>query len=615
MTDLDFSYSISVPNVPSDTQASLWSFNSVKLLPFDANTTALHNNRTNQGLLVRAEVAHALSLCKAFRSLDAHLENILAAMPPLRENPEDVLNILTSIRDAGFLESNTDAWQRLTQDAVPHGSSPSRVFILTCDRPAALERVLKNLSEITLDHTIESVWVIDDSKQGISSQQNAAAIAGFENRLSIPLHHVNPTMQTRLYDHLSDALPEHGSSLSFLLDGDHWPNTATYGRARNLALLLSVGYRALVMDDDILPKAIAPPFARRGLKLGTALEREAQFYENRDTLMQHALDMGDNPVSLMLGNLGQTLGSLMSEQLSGAADLAGWDGNVLGRHKACSPVLLNQCGTWGDPGTGDGGWAFFLPEPSLKSFLAASVPMDLLLGARSNWVGYRGPTLSPYGSISQLTGLDHRALLPPYFPAGRGEDILFGIMLQRLHPESMVLSEGWSIRHDPLESRPERGNLLPVKVSPGLHTLADWLGREPDDQWGLTPERRINLLSKEVRTLSEMSSEALEQLVGEQLASKRTHLLARCVNHLEHVTALEPSANADAWSAFLSQTQAELIEALQAPESEPIDSVLAKSDRSDWSSLRTMGTQLANALAAWPEICAAAKRFTPNHPR
>ena len=117
----------------SDTQAPLWSFNSVKLLPFDANTTALHNTRTNQGLLVQAEVAHALSLCKPFRSLDAHLENIMTAMPPLREKPEDARNILNYVKNEGFLESNSSAWQRLTNEVAHHHHSPSRLFILTCD--------------------------------------------------------------------------------------------------------------------------------------------------------------------------------------------------------------------------------------------------------------------------------------------------------------------------------------------------------------------------------------------------------------------------------------------------------------------------------------------------
>ena len=143
------------------------------------------------------------------------------------------------------------------------------------------------------------------------------------------------------------------------------------------------------------------------------------------------------------------------------------------RYSAQSPVLLNQCGSWGDPGTGDASWIFFLPEQSIKSLISSEQPLEHLLAARANWMGYRGPTLSAYGSLSQLTGFDHRTLLPPYFPAGRGEDALFGIMLQRVQPNSLVLTEGWAIRHEPLDNRANRGDLKPLNVKPSMSTLAD----------------------------------------------------------------------------------------------------------------------------------------------
>ncbi|GIR90450.1 MAG: hypothetical protein CM15mP89_4550 [Gammaproteobacteria bacterium] len=59
-------------------------------------------------------------------------------------------------------------------------------------------------------------------------------------------------------------------------------------------------------------------------------------------------------------------------------------------------------------------------------------------------------------------------------------------MLQRLHPESGVWNEGWAIRHEPIDTvRAEA--LTALSVKPGISLLADWLGREPRDQWGLAP--------------------------------------------------------------------------------------------------------------------------------
>lgn len=611
MSGFSYSFSIAPQKSTSVGESELWSFNGTAVLPCTSSTVALYNSSKNLGMLVQKEVAHALSFCAPFRSLGGHLEKILAAMPPLRETPEDAHNILRGIRDAGFLESSDAAWRRITQVSASAQSASARVFILTCDRPAALKRLLENLTTITLDAVIESVWVIDDSKNPASQADNAEIVSGLAHTLPVPVRHVDNELQQTLLDHLAKSLPQHTSSVDFLLSAGEWPTFATYGRARNLALLLSVGYRSLVLDDDILLRAIAPPAASRGLSLGTAGDRQAKFYDSHNALMQHALDVGQDPLSLMLKHVGVNLGNLVSNELSGPESLSGWDGEVLSRHSAASPLLLSQCGSWGDPGTADGNWIFFLPSCSIAELLASKHPTDALLAARSAWVGYRGPTLSPFGVMSAVTGLDHQHLLPPYFPAGRGEDIFFGILLQRLHPESLVLNEGWAIQHEPLEARPERGDLSPISVSPGLNMLADWLGREPEDQWGVSPERRLQMVSDEVRTLAEMDNASLERLMGLNLASKRTSLLARCVGHAENLQAIESSANTEAWSHFLANTQNSLMQALQISETNAINNAFAKNNQKDWGSLKTMGTRLADSLAAWPQICEAAKDFTP----
>jgi len=612
MSDFNFSYSIGSPPTLAGESAPLWSFNSTTVLPCIDNTVTLHNSRKNQSLLVQSEVAHALSFCAPFRSMDAHLERILAAMPPLRDEPEDARNILTSLQDAGFLESAEAAWQRLCVEVTPHETTPARVFILTCDRPEALKRLLENLCGRPIDPAIESLWVIDDSKQAESLGRNAEVIGAITGRVPVPVRHVDAAMQQVLKNHLLASAPQHQTSLSFLLDADRWSGRPTYGRARNVSLLLSVGFRALVLDDDILLQAIAPPRATRGLKLDSARGREAAFYESLEALTQHALDTNHDPLTQLLGNVGQSLGNLMLNSLATPADLAGWDGELLSRYDAQSPVLLNQCGSWGDPGTGDASWIFYLPEQSIKSLIGLEQPLEHLLAVRANWMGYRGPTLSAYGSLSQLTGFDHRSLLPPYFPAGRGEDALFGIMLQRVQPNSLVLSEGWAIRHEPLDDRANRGDLKPLSVKPGMTTLADWLGREPEEEKGLTPARRLLSVSDDIKKLAQIEINALERLVGEKIASKRTSLLARCTEHLEQLSGMDTSANAKAWSEFLSQSQAGLIEALKSPEPAPVRSLLEGDPITTEASAREMGNQFADALSAWPEICEASKAFRPD---
>ena len=95
----------------------------------------------------------------------------------------------------------------------------------------------------------------------------------------------------------------------------------------------SAGKHALVLDDDIIPQAIAPPLSSTGLRFGTANEREAIFYASREALTQHALPLPESPLAMMLASLGESLASLLTRHLGGQEALLGFDGEMLHRHQ------------------------------------------------------------------------------------------------------------------------------------------------------------------------------------------------------------------------------------------------------------------------------------------
>ena len=128
--------------------------------------------------------------------------------------------------------------------------------------------------------------------------------------------HVDLAMREDLIQHLKAALPEYRHSVEWFLERSIWGTQPTYGLARNLALLLCVGTRALVLDDDIIPQAVAPPMASKNFVFATPNEREAQFYGSREALGEHALPLPESPVAMMLDPLGKPLSSLISEHYS-----------------------------------------------------------------------------------------------------------------------------------------------------------------------------------------------------------------------------------------------------------------------------------------------------------
>ena len=610
MTDFNFSATFGSPS--SDEPAgSLRSFNGVRMLAGPAGSVVLHKLRGDRRALVQPDVAEALRLCGPFRTLDAHVRNILEASPVLKEHADHTRQTLQSLAEGGMFESSNECWSRLTQSSqLSRNDMPCRVFVLTCDRPTALDRLLSGLREFPLPPAVESIWIIDDSRSPDSTEENASIIEAQSEGAKVPVMHVDLGIREDLIQHLKTALPECQHSVDWLLERSAWGTQPTYGLARNLALLLSVGKRALVLDDDIIPQAVNPPLAGTGLRFGTANDREAVFYGSRELLTQHALPLPESPLGIMLSSLGPPLAALIPRHLSGHEALAGIDGELLDRYGLGSRAVMAQCGSWGDSGTANGNWIANLPTASIQKLLEQGEDLQTLLSARSLWFGYRGPVLSDYGTMSQMTGLDHTVTLPPYLPAGRSEDRLFGIMLQRLHPDSGVWSEGWAIRHEPLEERARRSELTPQSVQPGLSLLVDWLGREPRDQWGLSAAQRLADLAQQMRRLANMETVALESLLQQELVSKRSVLLSRCISKLQEASSVSDLPGASAWQDFLEQSRDQLVSELQTPDPMPLRTISGDTaNESHLTNLREQGIQFATALEDWPALCEVAESF------
>ncbi|MDB2644091.1 hypothetical protein N9Y37_06545 [Luminiphilus sp.] len=610
MSDFSFSYSFGATSTPSEHNNTLWSFNHHTVYPAAKNTVLVHPKRGGPGTLLQEEVAHALSFCQHFRTLDEHLEQIISNMPPLGEFREDTLQTLTALANQGLLESSQTAWDRLSEGVEDRTLRPCSLCIITCDRPAALQRLLAQLAGTTLPTDIDRIWVIDDSRSDAALAENARIVDHFATLFTEQVLHCDTALRNRLIAHLASTLPEAHGAIDWLIHRKGWGSQATYGQARNLALLLNVGRRMLVLDDDVLPEAISPPLTPNDPRFTTGNAREAMLWGSQEEMENKASPLSSSPINLMLDSLGLSLGQLPDIKGKNHQLLSGTDGKLTAHYHADSRILLCQAGYWGDPGTGDSGnWLTYMPHATIKRTLQDFADLEGTLGARAAWVGYRGTSFTPYGIMSAQTGIDHTVLMPPYYPAGRGEDILFGIMLQRLHPESPVLNHGWAVRHDPIDTRTSNIPLTPMSVAPSVSLLADWIGREPADQWGLSAERRLSGIAEQIWRLTEMDTHACESLVRQELASKRSAQLKLCMDHGEQLGTLEHLPGFSQWQRFIEKSRDTLLAEIQNPALRPLSAAATSENGRGIDRLRQGGAALATALDHWPAICAAAKDF------
>ena len=611
MSDIDYSFQFGNQSTGSAQEGPLLSHFGIKAAAGPSNTILLLNPLTHQQIMVQPEVANALLQCTPFRSMEAHVKHLCQIIGPLKDNPEAVRQTLETMQTAGMLVTAESIWQTLTKERLEVRSAPCRVFILTCDRPTALERLLKSLDDFPVKADIDGVWIIDDSRTAAAIEQNAQIAAESAAALPYDVHHFDLSARQSLMDYLRTEVPEAAAEINYLLGRNHWGSAATYGIARNLSLLLSAGCRALVLDDDSILQAALPPSAQEPLQFKHPNDREAVLYGSEEELNAHFLPLEASPLDAMQNTLGQPLSSVLRSHYGGPAALAGCDSKQLARFvNGPSRILMTQCGTWGDPGTPNYEWLKYLPTRSINKLLTGDTALTELFAARQIWMGYRGPALTDIGTMSAVTGLDHTELLPPYLPAGRGEDGLFGVMLQRLHPTSSVWNAGWAIRHEPVEDRTSDVFLTAGNVQPGISTLGEWIGKEPDDQWGLSPERRLLGVADEIFRLTEMSDIGLNRLVAEQQLSGIGASLSRVMTHLENLTQIPGSPHVEPWKVFLESSRDALLAQIQSADQNPMQPLASQFGVSGLTTLRHLGRDFATAIEVWPRLCAAARKFS-----
>lgn len=597
-TSLSYSFSAETPGAPAD---ALYAFADCDFVPIDGNMMLVINRCNGRQQIIAPQVVEALKTCTVFRTLDAHAERLARTRADLKGNKALAHSALEQLRANDMLLAASTIRERLDQ----HGEgkpAPTRVFIITCDRPAAVERLLESLLRVGNLTRHDALFLIDDSREAGNRHANREAVERFNLRSAKNLTYFGAEEQQALQQRLIGELPEHEAGIRFLIDPAQWTGRKTYGRSRTLGLLLSIGYRAIIMDDDILCEAVLPPIpAEKGI--GFTGERKAAFFPNREALAASRHPTGEDPLTGHARHLGEPLGAAL-KALNGApldeTQLAGCNAAMLNVLDPDAPVLVTQCGSWGDPGTESTHWAVSLGEDSIERLVNAPHGMAAALENRLNWLGCARPSLHKMPLMSQMTGLDNSCLLPPYFPAFRGEDLLFGTLLEALHHRGAVIEYPWSVPHLPVDERPGYSIRSPMVGAGGVKLFSRYLAANIDYRDASDPAVRLRHIADDARRLAARSDEDL--LVDYRLEQGR-HLadsLARLRAQYSRAQEL-PSMN---WQGYLKRGVEEVSASLQKPQS-PLAMHGLPADMTEaglCGEFRALAEGWAAALEAWPAM-------------
>jgi hypothetical protein len=472
------------------------------------------NPRTGHEMALPADHFHVLvTFCSAFRTLDEHVDELMKGSDGDPARAVAIQSVVESVRDGGLTIYAKEICDELTPSASasPIDEKPIAV-VITCDRPEALDRLLGSIIDNCDPVVLDRVFVVDDSRSEENGDRNREIAGTAAARGAIDVSYFGAEEARGLLDDLIRKLPEHEEEVRFLIDRERWKDEKSYGVARNFSHLLTVGSPVIVFDDDALCEAFDSPFQKPGVEF-TAGQREAAFYRSHEEWRSAANSDGADPITRHMQCLGLSLVEALRQLGLSELDQEALRPAPLPLARSlnqASRVLITECGSLGDPGTGGNQWLASLPDSSRERLLSDEGLLEEALRQRCCWLGRERPAFRANASISQVTGFDNRGYLPPYFPITRGEDRLFGQLSRFIFPDSLILDYPWAVPHLPINERgwTERDNSFRIAGGfPGSLLNTVLLGGE--GCLATDPESRLAFLARRLEDLSEAPEEVL----------------------------------------------------------------------------------------------------------
>lgn len=589
-------------------------FDLCKAYPIPGGHLLLHNTRNGKRAMVTPEVYASLLSCSQFQTLDQHAAAVVESNPGMQGQQADIRKVLQSMLDSGIMVSAKKVCEDLKQNAESTTSGKNTdapvVAIITWERPQALERLLESVLTNCDTKKFHRLYVIDDSRKAENISQNQALVKKYAPKLETPLQYFGQAEQQSLLAGLVKQLPRHEEAIHFLADQSRWQDHWTAGLTRNLALLVSCGRRLVMVDDDAICDLYEPPQPRSNISFSD-VPREAEFFSSEQEWAQQHQSINPDPINRHMQCLGlsfsEALGALGQEHLK-VAGLEQATALQVSELKADSPVLMTECGSLGCPGTGRNTWLPDMDTGSLKRMLASAKKTTNALTTRKVWSGRNQPHFTPRSNMSQITGFDNREMLPPYLPILRGQDRLFGNMLNFIFPTAVTLDYPWAVPHLPI---PERAwNDRDLDFTPPASFPLFFYEKVVEFKsscHAASSRDRLSALAGWLNDLASASDDALA-------AMYRDTRLHNGSQQLQHLSALLSTAESTPvnWQNYLRNGIRQLNVDLDRVSQQdfPIKGLPAHMEGDDLIAFwKGVWLGFASALDAWPEIRAAAAQL------
>jgi hypothetical protein len=464
MVDGDFSFSFSMGSGPGKRPEAAVRYIAV---PFDAQPVGSEAliRPAGKAVAFRLPLFHAqlLGACDALTGLGDHQHRAMERFGLAPQQTGALQAALQDLVQRDLLQPEDRVFESLRVGAAEAFEPIEVLFIRTCDRADELERLMAELVAVAPEAELDRIVVLDDSRADDAVARNAGIVECARRQHDLPVTVIDRRRRTRIVDCVARAAGVDAASLNWTIEGDE-DELPSYGAGLNLALLLGAGRRIALIDDDAGLAAYARETRQPSLSLQPNFEPETRLIDPGEAdaesgpgdtaafrrvevnpLVAHAEILGCTTASLV-ERFGRQQGRLLERLTPG----------LLHDFGRAPRVRLTTNGTLGDSGAGGPAWIYAADAEILQACSRdPETYRRCVLGRRSARYSDR-IEIAPGGGLmtTTLTGIDARELLLPTLARGRGEDLVFGALVDFLYPTSPGALLPFMLRHRQVAQSP-----------------------------------------------------------------------------------------------------------------------------------------------------------------
>lgn len=405
--------------------------------------------------------------CESFRPLEAHLAEHSERHGWSNLQEASLRSWLPRLIESGVLVSSLDLAAQCRAGAPSPGAPPAISaigFPTGGDRAEMLGRAVESFEKNLRAHgRTADLLVADSSAQAAHREAFQARLRAVRGARVL---YAGEQEKRRFAAALASGTGCAPDVIEFALF-DPLGTGFACGANRNALLLQEAGGLLCSVDDDVVCRLAAAPQHPAALSLFSNTDPFSRWlFADRESALAAARFEERDFLGLHESMLGRHLGSLLPAD-GHEVDFRQAKDDLL-RRMAEAPACVRATftGHVGDPGIPTSAYFLYYQDENLERLTASEAHYRSVFGSRSVL------TVAPTAAVGDASvspgmamGLDHRELLPPFFPVLHAEDFIFGATLWQCCPGSVLGHLPFAIAHEPAPGKPilRPGDLGPTR--------------------------------------------------------------------------------------------------------------------------------------------------------